>query len=210
MPIGNGNLAANVWADNSTGSILLLVSKADAWNEAAELIKVAMLNITLSPNPFVPGSLFRQELVLENATVHFALGQVAVDVYAHADVNTIMVHASSKNAFGITAETTLIRTTPQTMMPSFDCNKYTIGTDSIVTSTGNSSMDSDTVIVYHRNSDFKEKSYFTQTLKGENIFSAEMSEVRNCSNQVHLSQLAVNLRLAAFLFARPSLTHLLT
>jgi hypothetical protein len=170
MPIGNGNLAANVWADNSTGSVLLLVSKADAWNEAAELIKVSILNVTFSPNPFASSQTFEQELMLPSATVRFNLGgKVNVNVWADAEVNTIVVKSDADDAFDITAATTIVRTAGAAFKPSFDCSTYSLNNDTVA-SLG------DEVIFYHRNADFKEKSYFAQTLQGENIYSEEMAK----------------------------------
>src|SRR5215813_10713050 len=51
MPIGNGDLAANVWTEQN-GDIVLLVSKADAWTELNKLVKLGRIRLRLTPNPF--------------------------------------------------------------------------------------------------------------------------------------------------------------
>ena len=62
MPIGNGDLCGNAFAEYSTGSFVVLVSKATAYNEAAELMKVTLTNITVSPNPFQKMKSFEQRM----------------------------------------------------------------------------------------------------------------------------------------------------
>src|SRR6202034_2490216 len=52
MPIGNGDLAANVWTEQN-GDLVLLVAKADAWSELGKLDKLGRVRIQLTPNPFV-------------------------------------------------------------------------------------------------------------------------------------------------------------
>ena len=39
MPLGNGDLAANVWTETN-GDLLLLVAKADAWTEQGVPVKL--------------------------------------------------------------------------------------------------------------------------------------------------------------------------
>src|SRR5277367_6741473 len=52
MPIGNGDLAANVWTEQN-GDLVLLVAKADAWTELGKLVKVGRVRIQIAPSPFV-------------------------------------------------------------------------------------------------------------------------------------------------------------
>src|SRR3974390_593886 len=49
MPIGNGDLAANVWTE-SNGDIVLLLAKSDAWTETGQIVKLGRGRIKLSPN----------------------------------------------------------------------------------------------------------------------------------------------------------------
>ncbi|MFN3382882.1 MAG: DUF5703 domain-containing protein, partial [Runella zeae] len=64
MPIGNGDIGANVWVD-ANGDILFYVSKTDAWSEIGRLLKLGRIRIRLSPNPFRENT-FLQELELQN------------------------------------------------------------------------------------------------------------------------------------------------
>ena len=63
MPIGNGDIGLNVWAQEN-GDLLFYLSKTDAWDENAQLLKLGRIRISLSPNPFAAGTEFRQELDL--------------------------------------------------------------------------------------------------------------------------------------------------
>ncbi len=61
MPLGNGDIGLNVWVEQD-GDLLFYLSKTDAWDENARLLKLGRLRVSLSPNPFVTGAVFRQEL----------------------------------------------------------------------------------------------------------------------------------------------------
>src|ERR1035437_7754679 len=51
MPLGNGDVALNVWTEQN-GDILLLIAKSDTWNENGQLLKPGRVRIRLEPNPF--------------------------------------------------------------------------------------------------------------------------------------------------------------
>src|ERR1017187_3745788 len=51
MPIGNGDIAVNVWTEQN-GDLVLLVAKSDAWSEIGKLVKLGRVRIHLTPNPF--------------------------------------------------------------------------------------------------------------------------------------------------------------
>ena len=68
MPIGNGDLAANVWTEQN-GDVVLLVAKADAWTETGKLVKLGRVRIQLNPNPFVGTTNISQTLKLDNSSI---------------------------------------------------------------------------------------------------------------------------------------------
>jgi alpha-L-fucosidase 2 len=68
MPIGNGDLAANVWTEQN-GDLVLLVAKADAWTELGKLVKLGRVRIQLTPNPFAGAADFKQALRLEDGSI---------------------------------------------------------------------------------------------------------------------------------------------
>src|ERR1700678_3925869 len=68
MPIGNGDLAANVWTEQN-GDLMLLVAKSDAWTELGKLDKLGRVRIQLTPNPFARATDFKQILRLEDGSI---------------------------------------------------------------------------------------------------------------------------------------------
>lgn len=79
MPIGNGDLAANVYAIEN-GDLCLLLSKNDAYNYCGDLLKTGRVKISLFPNPFTAKSRFRQELDLETASIYITSDELQIRV----------------------------------------------------------------------------------------------------------------------------------
>ena len=61
MPIGNGDLAANVYAIEGD-ALYLLLSKSDAFDWRGSLIKTGRVKVSVKPNPFSESGDFRQKL----------------------------------------------------------------------------------------------------------------------------------------------------
>src|ERR1700720_2236946 len=59
MPIGNGDIALNVWTEQN-GDIVLLLAKSDAWSENGQLLKLGRVRVKLTPNLFVSAESFTQ------------------------------------------------------------------------------------------------------------------------------------------------------
>jgi len=45
MPIGNGDIGANVWVEPN-GDLLLLLSKTDAWSENGRILKIGVIGVS--------------------------------------------------------------------------------------------------------------------------------------------------------------------
>jgi len=68
MPIGNGDLAANVWMEPN-GDLVFYLSKSDAWSGNGRLLKLGRVRVRLD-KPFVrAGADFKQELDLESGSI---------------------------------------------------------------------------------------------------------------------------------------------
>ena len=63
MPIGNGDIGANVWVEEG-GDLLFYIGKTDSYSENVRLLKPGRLRVRFSPNPFEKGCVFKQELDL--------------------------------------------------------------------------------------------------------------------------------------------------
>jgi hypothetical protein len=92
MPVGNGDLAANVWTEQN-GDLVLLLARPDAWAESGDLLKLGRLRIHLQPNPFA-GTNFTQVLQLETASVELRNGASTLRVWVDANrpVLNVAVH----------------------------------------------------------------------------------------------------------------------
>ncbi len=92
MPIGNGDLAANVWTEQN-GDLVLLVSKADAWTELGKIVKLGRVRIKLSPNPFAGVSDFAQTLKLSKGAIEIKSGANLVQIWV--DANHPVIHVET-------------------------------------------------------------------------------------------------------------------
>ncbi|HEX3720996.1 MAG TPA: DUF5703 domain-containing protein [Verrucomicrobiae bacterium] len=102
MPLGNGNLAANVWTEQN-GALVLLVAKSDAWTELGKMVKLGRVRIQLSPNPFVDAPDFSQALRLENGSIEIKSGANIIRVWIDANhpalhVETHLAHPADYQA----------------------------------------------------------------------------------------------------------------
>lgn len=109
MPIGNGDLAANVWTEQN-GDLVLLVAKSDAWAELGKLDKLGRVRIQLTPNPFAGATDFKQVLRLEDGRMEIASGANAVTVWIDANRPVIHVEAKLEHPATLQAKLELWRT----------------------------------------------------------------------------------------------------
>jgi hypothetical protein len=112
MPIGNGDIGANVWVEQG-GDLLFYISKTDAWSENARLLKLGRIRIRLTPNPFASGSLFQQELDLKTGTIQISsqgkMGNKEVDfnLQLWVDANNPVIRITGKASNPIKVEVML-------------------------------------------------------------------------------------------------------
>lgn len=100
MPIGNGDLAANVWTEQN-GDLVLMLAKSDAWTEMGKLAKLGRVRIRLAPNPFVSTSDFTQTLRLEDGSIEIRSANNSIVIWADANHPVLHIEAN------LTRETTL-------------------------------------------------------------------------------------------------------
>lgn len=107
MPAGNGDIGINLWVEED-GDLLFYLSKTDAWSENARLLKLGKARLSLSPNPFKTGELFRQELILKDGLIQIAAGEGEdkVDIDIWVDANHPVVELDVKSPKKIKASVT--------------------------------------------------------------------------------------------------------
>ncbi len=97
MPIGNGDIGANVWAEEN-GDLMLYLGKTDAWDEQSRLLKLGRLRVHFANNPFATGMPFRQELVLRDGVIRIEAGRGtnAVRIRLWVDAHNPVVHVEAE------------------------------------------------------------------------------------------------------------------
>jgi rhamnogalacturonyl hydrolase YesR len=68
MPIGNGDIGANVWVEPN-GDLVFYLSKTDAWSENARLLKLGKVRVTCDPALLTEATTFKQELDLSDGSI---------------------------------------------------------------------------------------------------------------------------------------------
>src|SRR6478752_5499757 len=115
MPLGNGDIGLNVWVEESTGDVLLLIAKSDAWDENSINLKLGRVRVSLTPNPFTAGTPFRQTLDLRTASVLIAGGSFRLRVWVDANHSVIRVESDCDASFELRAMLEIWRTEPRTI-----------------------------------------------------------------------------------------------
>lgn len=109
MPLGNGDITANVWVENG-GDLMLYIGKSDTWSEATRLLKIGRVRISLSPNPFTEPTGFTQTLSLADGTIHITAGgrdnrtNIKIWIDANAPIVNIETSSSRKTEVSYTSE----------------------------------------------------------------------------------------------------------
>ena len=112
MPLGNGDIGLNVWVEQD-GDLLLTIGKTDAWSGNTRLLKVGRVRVRLSPNPFVKGMPFRQELKLRQGEIQIAAGEpgstTTLRIWVDANQPVIRIEAKSEQPVALRASAEILR-----------------------------------------------------------------------------------------------------
>jgi len=109
MPIGNGDIALNVWTEQN-GDIVLLLAKSDAWSENGQLLKLGRVRVRLAPNPFISPASFTQILKLETGEVQIQSGKNIVHVWVDANHPDVHLEVQTEQPVQLEAGLELWRT----------------------------------------------------------------------------------------------------
>ncbi|MDJ0745523.1 MAG: DUF5703 domain-containing protein [Xenococcaceae cyanobacterium MO_167.B27] len=118
MPLGNGDIGLNVWVEEN-GDLLFYISKTDAWNQNARLLKLGRVRVKLTPNPFASGIPFVQTLRLSKGEIEVQAGvedeQVNLRIWVDANQPVVLVEAASQRRFNIQANLEMWRDKPRVL-----------------------------------------------------------------------------------------------
>ncbi len=167
MPIGNGDIALNVWVEPN-GDLCFLIAKTDAWGAASKternnwvkdggvLMKLGKVRVSMSPSPLVQGVPFSQVLKLHNGEIVVKEGDAQLRVWV--DANHPIIRVETKSAKPVDVKVTL--------------NDWRTGNgDTFVHDKASS------VTWYHQNPDYADPHLrnfvFGATIKGANMISKD-------------------------------------
>ena len=102
MPLGNGDIAAGVYALED-GDLYLLLAKNDALTYNGDIFKTGRVRVSLSPNPFAKGKPFRQTLDLQTGSIRIAADGINLLVWADANRPVYHVQIDSPREVAVTA-----------------------------------------------------------------------------------------------------------
>lgn len=102
MPLGNGDIAAGVYAIEN-GDLYLLLSKNDAFTYQGDIFKTGRVRISINPNPFQAGKTFRQTLDLPTGSILIDADAVKIRIWADAYRPVYHVEISAPSEISVTA-----------------------------------------------------------------------------------------------------------
>ena len=103
MPIGNGDIAAGVYAIEG-GDLYLLLAKNDALTYMGDIYKTGRVRVSLDPNPFGQGKPFRQTLDLPTGSIRIEADGVTLRIWADANRPLYHVEINSPQEIAVTAQ----------------------------------------------------------------------------------------------------------
>jgi hypothetical protein len=105
MPLGNGEAGINLWVEEN-GDLLFYIGRSDSLSEISRLLKVGQVRVSLSPNPFVTGAPFRQELKLSDGVCEITAGEGGkkVTLRVFVDSDRPVVHVTGQSASPLTVK----------------------------------------------------------------------------------------------------------
>jgi len=83
MPLGNGDIAAGVYAIEDD-ALYLLLAKNDAFTYNGDIFKTGRVRVCLHPNPFAAGKPFRQTLDLASGSIRVEADGIRLRIWADA------------------------------------------------------------------------------------------------------------------------------
>jgi hypothetical protein len=100
MPLGNGDIALNVWVEEN-GDVLFYIGKTDSWDEnvgsvTGGLLKLGEVRVKLTPNALPAGAPFRQILKLHEGEILVKEGD-DTEIRVWVDANHPVVHVETKS-----------------------------------------------------------------------------------------------------------------
>lgn len=94
MPLGGGDIGANVWVEK--GDLYFYFSRSGTFDEHNTLLKLGRVKVSLSPNPFKDSEGFQQELVLKDGCINISQKGTKIKLWVAVFNPVIHVEVESK------------------------------------------------------------------------------------------------------------------
>ncbi|GEL10512.1 hypothetical protein SAMN05192550_0449 [Flavobacterium glycines] len=101
MPLGGGDIGANVWVEK--GDLYFYFSRSGTFDEHNTLLKLGRVKVSLSPNPFKDNEGFKQELLLKDGCISISQNGTTVKLWVDVFNPVIHVDLESKTPLKMTA-----------------------------------------------------------------------------------------------------------
>ena len=106
MPLGNGDIAAGVYAIEDD-ALYLLLSKNDAFTYNGDIFKTGRVKISLDPNPFAAGKPFLQTLDLNTGSIRIEADDVKLHIWADANRSIYHIQIDAAKDISVKANSDL-------------------------------------------------------------------------------------------------------
>jgi hypothetical protein len=106
MPLGNGDIAAGVYAIEDD-ALYMLLAKNDALTYNGDIFKTGRVRVELSPNPFAKGKPFKQTLDLQTGSILIEADEITIRVWADANKPAYHVQIDSPDDVNVSAASDL-------------------------------------------------------------------------------------------------------
>lgn len=115
MPIGNGEVGANVWMQPD-GTLSFYVSRTDSWAGSGRLMKLGRVDISFTPNPVTNGD-FVQCLNTADGVYEVKMPTCELKLFVDTESPVIYVSGKSKTKVHVKAATVSWRKETKTVKP---------------------------------------------------------------------------------------------
>ena len=116
MPIGNGELAANVWVEQN-GDIVFYMSRTDSWSETGELYKLGRVRVSFNPS-IVSSSDFIQTLDLGHGRIGLKGSGLDLAFWIDSEQPVIRIAGKSREGTSVSARAEVWRDKVERIDPS--------------------------------------------------------------------------------------------
>jgi alpha-L-fucosidase 2 len=103
MPLGNGDIAAGVYAIEN-GDLYLLLAKNDAYTYMGDIFKTGRIRVSIKPSPFLKGKPFRQTLDIVTGSILIEADGITIRVWADANRPVYHVEINSPGEVAVTVQ----------------------------------------------------------------------------------------------------------